>query len=286
MRRAVSSVLAIVLLFFALNEAAGAVTVTPTNGNTVTSAQAAEAVRGVPGLLNDSDDLAPMLVLQHPEEGVGVGNGLKITLPNSTDSTNGKLVERGLVAFDGKNDSTNAVQATKNGGTRMLTIIKSRNAATQYTYGISVPEGGKLSLVSNGGAQVTGANGEVVASIAPPWAKDANGKSVKTSYSVQGSKLTQFVDHRVNGITYPVTADPWFSWAWNGVSVYFSRDETRAISMGIGAAAAYAARTPLTAAAAFVMYETASWARDRGYCLAGWKGFWNRWQVSVWAYKC
>lgn len=286
MRRFIGAVLAVMLLFFALNGAATAVTVTPADGKSVTAEQAGDAIRNIPGLLSQSNDQGPTLVYKHPEKGVGIGNGLRVTLPNYSDNTNGKLVGNGLVAFDGKNDSTNAVQALDNGGTRMYTVIKSEKAATRYAYGISMPEGGKLSLVSTGGAKITGANGEVVASIAPPWAKDANGKSLKTHYSVEGNKLVQYVEHQFKGVAYPVTADPWFAWSWNGVSVYFSRDETRAISMGVGAAAVYAARTPITAAAAFVMYETASWARDRGYCVAAWKGFWSPWAVSAWAYRC
>jgi Protein of unknown function (DUF2599) len=35
------------------------------------------------------------------------------------------------------------------------------------------------------------------------------GRNIPTRYVVQGSSITQVVDHRQAGIQYPVTADPW-----------------------------------------------------------------------------
>jgi len=45
--------------------------------------------------------------------------------------------------------------------------------------------------------------------VAPPWAKDAAGENVKTHYQLNGSVLTQTVEHQAPGVAYPVLADPW-----------------------------------------------------------------------------
>ncbi len=45
-----------------------------------------------------------------------------------------------------------------------------------------------------------------------PWAKDAEGKELKTWFTTDGLTLTQHVEHNVKGVVYPVTADPW----WQG----------------------------------------------------------------------
>lgn len=52
---------------------------------------------------------------------------------------------------------------------------------------------------------------------AEPWAKDANSKAIPTRYVIDGTKLTQIIDHRADGIAYPVVADPWF-----GIDLYYS----------------------------------------------------------------
>lgn len=57
--------------------------------------------------------------------------------------------------------------------------------------------------------------------VAPPWAKDANGRSVPTHFEANGSTLVQVVDHRNRGFQYPIVADPWlgqdlFSATWLG----------------------------------------------------------------------
>jgi hypothetical protein len=50
----------------------------------------------------------------------------------------------------------------------------------------------------------------ILASVAKPWAKDANGLQIKTYFTTDGQTLTQHILHNVAGVVYPVTADPWF----------------------------------------------------------------------------
>jgi hypothetical protein len=94
----------------------------------------------------------------------------------------------------------------------MLTVIDNPNAPTEYEYGVTVPGGGHIELLNGGGAIVANANGELIASVASPWAKDANGTAIRTYFTTDGLTLTQHIDHSVAGVVYPVTADPaWFA---------------------------------------------------------------------------
>ncbi len=100
---------------------------------------------------------------------------------------------------------------------------------------MTVPAGAVLRSTVDGGAEVVGSDGVVVTVVAPPWAVDANGASVLTSYRIEGSTLVQVVAH--HGAAYPVVADPNWNVFWNRVSLYFNRAETKTImNMGWGAA--------------------------------------------------
>lgn len=54
---------------------------------------------------------------------------------------------------------------------------------------------------------------ETVAVIAAPWAVDANGAPVETSYELEGTTLTQVVDID-DSTAFPVTADPSLAFVW------------------------------------------------------------------------
>src|SRR6218665_172358 len=58
--------------------------------------------------------------------------------------------------------------------------------------------------------------GDVLGTVFKPWAVDAAGNSVPTSYSWDNGALTQHVDLSVPGIEFPVVADP----AW-GYTYYY-----------------------------------------------------------------
>jgi hypothetical protein len=51
----------------------------------------------------------------------------------------------------------------------------------------------------------------VVGSITAPAAVDANGGLVPTTLSTDGDTVTLNVDHKAEGVTYPVVADPWIT---------------------------------------------------------------------------
>lgn len=206
-----------------------------TNNNAnVTSGEVSEALQSVPGILSSSDQVsvssdadsaaktnvngAVVDVPKDAEQGVTfgatTGPKLEIELPNADDASAAKKVAPGVVGYDSGNGSANAVQPTEDGGVRMLTIIDNPDAPTEYDYKVTVPNGGFIELAEDGGAMVFGGEGEVISSVAAPWAKDAIGNKINTYFTTDGQTLTQHVLHNVPGIVYPVTADP----AWLAVA--------------------------------------------------------------------
>lgn len=214
------------------------------NNTNVSSNEVAEALRETTDVLASSDQTnttsdsdsaiqavtagASVAIPKDASDGVTLSStdgskpAIDISLPNADAADDAEQVAPGTVAYPANNGSANAVQATEDGGVRMLTVIDNPNAPTTYTYKVTVPDGGHLELNDEGGAIVVDANSQTVAMVAAPWARDANGQAIKTYFTTDGQTLTQYVEHNVTGVAYPVTADPWFGVRlidyvrWNG----------------------------------------------------------------------
>jgi len=153
-------------------------------------------------------------VPKDPSAGVDLSSGnytVTITTPNANNAGDGKVVASGVVAYPSSDGSATAIQATEDGGLRMLTAIDNADAPTNYTYGVDLPSGGHIELTDDGGAVVIASDSTPLYSIAAPWAHDANGVSVPTSFVTDGSTLTQIVDHQASNFAYPIVADPFWS---------------------------------------------------------------------------
>ncbi|WP_329092458.1 MULTISPECIES: hypothetical protein [unclassified Streptosporangium] len=89
---------------------------------------------------------------------------------------------------------------------RVLTVIKDASAPTEYRFPIVAPEGSTLEVEEDDQTVLIYNEDVYLAEIDAPWAKDANGNPVPTSYRVEGMTLIQTVNHA--GAAYPVVADP------------------------------------------------------------------------------
>jgi len=271
----------------------------------VTRAEVQQTIQSLPEVMDDSrqtnlqgdadsavtsiKDGNTVDVPKNAKEGVtfGAENGPKvdIELPNADKAGEGTQVAPGVVAYESDNGAANAVQADKNGGVRMMTIIDNPDAPTDYDYKVTIPNGGSVQLAVNGGAVILDANDQLLSIVDTPWAKDATGKLVETWFTTDGQTLTQHVKHNVPGVAYPVTADPWISWAWHGATIYLSRNETIAIGVGTGIAAGYFAWARIPGAVAQTISWGAAWAGSHGYCLAVYINWWTR-QPTLWLHRC
>lgn len=276
---------------------------------TVTEAEVAQTLSKTEGLLDASKQVqttsdsssalktataeARITIPRNARDGVTIARpdravqAITVSLPNASQSQAAKQVAPGAVAYAGSNGSATAVQATNDGGVRMLTVIDDPAAPTTYSYTVNVPTGGHIELTPEGGAVVVDTQSNVLASVAIPWAKDANGKQIKTYFTTNGQTLTQHIDHNVPGVAYPVTADPSITVAWHGVTVRLTKDETYYLAIGafgtlgsrFGTLGVFIATGPGSAAA--------DWARKHGYCI----GFYHSWVMPYWysqtfVFKC
>lgn len=163
------------------------------------------------------------------------GSGVTMTLPAAVDAA-GTTSEAGTTVYpDAAAHTDLATQATVDGGARALVTLKNAAAPTTQRFDLGLPDGATLIADGAGGYDiVTSANGAGAVTrghIDAPWAKDANGDSVPTSYSLDGSTLVQTIETGPD-TAYPVVADPHYTWGIITGTVYFNKKETKLLALG------------------------------------------------------
>jgi hypothetical protein len=113
-----------------------------------------------------------------------------------------------------------------------LTILHEPSAAREHEVQVELREGEQLVADSDRRAHIEDADGNVVALVDAPWAKDASGADVAFSMSVRGDRIVMDVPHHGNAHAYPIVVDPTVTFNCGIVtcSAYFSRGTTRAIA--------------------------------------------------------
>ncbi|MGW8378999.1 hypothetical protein [Streptomyces sp. ODS28] len=191
------------------------------------------------------------------------GSTAGLGLPESR-TVDGSRSDTGTVVYPDAAQSTDiAVQLTGDGGARALTTLKDSAAPTQQRYELNLPAGTEAVANEDGGYDlVRKADGDktgdgktghgkagddqpavTVGTIEAPWAKDANGKKVHTSYRLEGDTLVQQVD-TTKDTAFPVVADPQFKWGIITGTLYFNKSETNKAALGGGFLAAAAGMIP------------------------------------------
>ncbi|WP_167536306.1 hypothetical protein [Streptomyces ficellus] len=136
------------------------------------------------------------------------GTQIKIGLPGS-DAAKAHTSAEGTVVYpqltNGAVDV--AAQVTTDGSASALITMKEAAAPTEYRFPLELPSGAVPIVGDDGGLVVFDETGELIGAFDAPWAKDANGKTVPTSYRLEGSELVQTIEVS-ESTTYPVVADP------------------------------------------------------------------------------
>lgn len=224
------------------------------------------------------------------------GASLSVGLPSNADfvvDTSAELGDKTVVTAQ----YMTADDASRPAGlpsARAVLVIPNADAPSTYDFDIQVPEGTEAEYRTDGGITLVRPaatqQGEpqadtVIADINAPWAVDANGIEIPTSYSFDGATLTQTID--LSAVTaFPVVADPKVDWMGYFVRLTYSKAETRNMRdqgiiigaiVGAGATIAAAAgpAAPAIIAAVYaastvavgVIAATASNAVGDGKCL-------------------
>jgi hypothetical protein len=134
-----------------------------------------------------------------------------IELPGEIPLAEGVVTDDGTVVYSAEDSSGDAVavQSLADGSTRIQTVIGSPTSPHEFGYRMDgyqpyQSDTGEVIFLDEAGNYVP---------VAAPWAVDANGNAVPTSYEVRGDELFQIVSPDADA-TYPLVADP--SWIWNG----------------------------------------------------------------------
>ncbi|MDN4614151.1 DUF2599 domain-containing protein [Leifsonia sp. F6_8S_P_1B] len=172
-----------------------------------------EVSRGV--LVAESRDEA--ISVELPVEGGGLslsdsstGIEVGVGLPEETSTGRPEVADDGTVVYraDPGSGVDVAAQVVEDGSVRIQTVIDSASAPHEFTYPLDLPEGAVLSMTADGGVVATAPGGDFLLGIRPPWAKDAEGRDVPTSYRLDGDSLVQSVASP-DSAQYPMVADPW-----------------------------------------------------------------------------
>lgn len=121
------------------------------------------------------------------------------------------VVAAGDVTISGEGET---VARTTENGAQVIAVLRSGNTAR---FKMDLPKGGRLVEGPEGSLVIVKSDdegGAILGRVEAPWAVDARGTALPTSYTVKGSTLVQNVDTK--GATYPVVADPQLSagWSW------------------------------------------------------------------------
>lgn len=165
-------------------------------------------------------------VSKNPDDGVtlsdGLGECMSIGLPESlTVNVEVLTSSDGTVLYnsDDKNpDAELAVQALKDDafeGVRLSMVINNSKADKVYDFNLDLPENHRIVTSSEyfGGeidtseVYIVDAKNKITQIVDAPWAKDANGETLDTYYTITGNTITQTVDFDEN-TAFPVVADP------------------------------------------------------------------------------
>ena len=221
-RRAAAGVLASVVCTGLLSAPPAAAT----TGEELTASEAAQvvaeavAVEGVPAATDAAE-------VTQSSQGVvaDVPNSpVSLVLPDA--EVTGQSGTATVVA--GVGDSQAVVQDVGAQGQRVAFIINAPTDPTEYR--VDFDGAATLEMDSTGAVRVLDAHSQLLALVSPPWARDANGTEVPTRFVVEGTTLTQVVEHKTGAFAYPIAADPNVVVGFPRSYARFSKSEVQAFA--------------------------------------------------------
>ncbi len=164
----------------------------------------------------------------------GSGQATSIRLADQDDTVVEGRVQGGITVFD-QGASATYVQPLAS-GVRLLTAYADASTGGDRAFELDLPDGATATALPTGDTVVADAEGRYIGSVLQPWAKDATGRDLPTSYSWEGDVLTQHVD--LSDAVFPVLADPTWYYSydfWAGLPGYHAKvpktDESTAVAM-------------------------------------------------------
>lgn len=204
--------------------------------------------------LLDPTDNIPVEINRDGDTFTSTGGAGEINIPINSDNAieinnESSLVEMSIPIQKSENaelDGNTVIYHANNvsigvqsldGGVRELINIENSSAPREYKIDFSLPEGGYLEFAKDpvtekedGSILVYDGGNEIIGAINIPWAVDATGKKVETYYMINGTTLTQVVNHSETA-TYPVLADPYYIYSYFDSGRWIIRDGLVSLSL-------------------------------------------------------
>ena len=150
--------------------------------------------------------------------------------------------------------------------TRLAAVLPTARASeTRWDFGPDAD----LFVLPDGRVSVSDDKGEPLAGVDAPWAVDAAGAPVPTSYTVEGSSLVQHLEYAPSTV-FPVVADPKFTSFPGYWTATFNRSESATVVGTVAACAALLSKSPVPALRALTV-ACGALAAFSGAQLAGGK---------------
>lgn len=156
------------------------------------------------------EPMIPVTVPTNAATGVSIGDSpeaIRIFPDPAAASGDVSKTADGLSVYGGSGGVSTIVERNS-AGASIATVAARHNGVDQQTfhYRLSLPAGHSLRTSGDGGADIVASDGTVRAKIAAPWARDANGTSLQSSYTIDGDTLSQTIN--TAAAVFPVVADP------------------------------------------------------------------------------
>ena len=148
-------------------------------------------------------------------DGVAIGDEIIMRMAG-TDSPSDALVrdDKAFFANVGPGPDTDLTVAAVPGGAELAFQLRSPASPEDPAIEFNLPPGARLRATGAGGAAPDGGaevvrGDQVIATVHPPIAYDADAQAVEAAYEVRGHRLIVRVDHRDEDLRYPILVDPY-----------------------------------------------------------------------------
>ena len=140
---------------------------------------------------------------------VGVGSeAILIDRPFAETAGTAVEIQPGVVANGNSNGTTTVTAVKDDGAVQIATILDGVDSPERFEYELGLPVGSRLEA-KDGLIFIFSSDDTLIGGFTPAWARDANGVDVPTHYELDGTTITQVVEHRaMDSTVYPVVADP------------------------------------------------------------------------------
>lgn len=235
---------------------------------------------------------AVVSVPEDPSAGVSItgsdGTERVVSLPVTDDASHAD--DAGGIRVYDSSDATKTLVAVQADQITFSTILEGKNSPTEFAYDYA-NYGGELRQAAEDGGVTVWQDGSPIGFFLNPWAYDADGRAVPTHYEVRGTELVQVVDHKSADFTYPIVADPTYTFPGSN-QLYTRIVEDRNASTGAVVLHVYPAAAPFqnlprsTVISYYDAIVSSGYERnnlhDQLACHAYNAGFKSPWNLETW----